>query len=68
MFKVLYRLLPLNFYATVLAKAQVDRVDGRKIYLTANLKSPDGKVTYATGTAMFLSVLDKKKVAAISKL
>jgi len=34
----------------------VDKVEGRKILAYAELKSPDGKLTYATASTLFIQL------------
>ena len=46
--------LPLG--TTALVESWVDKVEGRKIFGSAELKSPDGKVTYLTANALFIQL------------
>jgi len=48
------KFLPLG--ATVLVESQVDRVEGRKIFLSATMKSSDGHILHSNATALFISV------------
>lgn len=34
----------------------VEKVEGRKIFASAELKSPDGKLTYVTANALFIQL------------
>ncbi|XP_068693619.1 acyl-coenzyme A thioesterase THEM4-like isoform X1 [Montipora foliosa] len=45
-------LLPLG--ATALVESWIDKVEGRKIFASAELTSPDGKITYVTANALFI--------------
>jgi len=47
-------LLPLG--STALVESWVDKVEGRKIFAYAELKSPDGKLTYVTANALFIQL------------
>ena len=47
-------LLPLG--STALVESWIDKVEGRKIFALAELKSPDGKVTYVTANALFIQL------------
>lgn len=47
-------LLPLG--STALVESWIDKVEGRKIFACAELKSPDGKVTYVTANALFIQL------------
>lgn len=49
-----YSFLPLG--AIALVESKVDKVEGRKVFGSAELKSPDGKVTYVTANAIFIQV------------
>ncbi|KAL9986320.1 hypothetical protein ACROYT_G000456 [Oculina patagonica] len=46
--------LPLG--TTTMVESWVEKVEGRKIFGTAELKSPDGKVTYVTANALFIQL------------
>lgn len=46
--------LPLGTIALV--ESKVEKVEGRKVFGSAELKSPDGKVTYVTANAIFIQV------------
>lgn len=46
--------LPLG--TTTMVESWVEKVEGRKIFATAELKSPDGKVTYVTANALFIQL------------
>jgi len=45
----------------------VDKVEGRKILAYAELKSPDGKLTYATASTLFIQ-LDPQAAARGQKV
>ena len=47
-------LLPLG--STALVESWIDKVEGRKIFACAQLKSPDGKLTYVTANALFIQL------------
>lgn len=47
-------LLPLG--ATALVESWVDKVEGRKVYALAELRSPDGKVFYSSASALFIQL------------
>lgn len=47
-------LLPLG--STAIVESWIDKVEGRKIFSIAELKSPDGKVTYVTANALFIQL------------
>ena len=50
-----------------MVESWVEKVEGRKIFGSAELKSPDGKVTYLTANALFIQLdpnQGKAKVAA----
>lgn len=47
-------LLPLG--STALVESWIDKVEGRKIFACAELKSPDGKLTYVTANALFIQL------------
>ena len=49
-----YSFLPLGTIALV--ESKVDKLEGRKVFGSAELKSPDGKVTYVTANAIFIQV------------
>ena len=34
----------------------IDKDEGRKVFASAELKSPDGNVTYVTATAIFIKL------------
>ena len=51
---IFYSFLPLG--TTALVESRVDKVEGRKIFGLAELKSPDGKVTYVTANALFIQL------------
>lgn len=53
-------LLPLG--STVLVESWIEKVEGRKIYAAAQLKSPDDKVTYVTANALFIQFQAKAKL------
>lgn len=60
-------LLPLG--ATTLVESWIDKVEGRKIFASAELTSPDGKITYVTANALFIQFEPKgKNKDAASKL
>ena len=46
--------LPLGTIALV--ESKVDKIEGRKVFGSSELKSPDGKVTYVTANAIFIQV------------
>lgn len=50
----IHSFLPLG--TTALVESWVDKVEGRKIFGSAELKSPDGKVTYLTANALFIQL------------
>lgn len=52
--KFFYSLLPLG--STAMVESWVEKVEGRKIFGSAELKSPDGKVTYLTANALFIQL------------
>lgn len=39
-----------------LVESKVDKVEGRKVFGSAEIKSPDGKVTYVTANAIFIQM------------
>lgn len=41
--------------------AQIDKIDGRKVYLSSKIQSPDGSKIYVESTALFIKP-DPKKV------
>nr|XP_058951624.1 acyl-coenzyme A thioesterase THEM4-like [Pocillopora verrucosa] len=47
-------LLPLG--ATAFVESWVDKVEGRKVYALAELRSPDGKVLYSSSNALFIQL------------
>lgn len=57
----LFSLLPLG--TTVLVESWIEKVEGRKIYASAQLKSPDDKVTYVTANALFIRFQAKAKLS-----
>ena len=46
--------LPLG--STTLVESRVDKVEGKIIFCSAELKSPDGKVTFVTANALFIQL------------
>ena len=52
-------LLPLG--STALVESWVDKVEGRKVFAFAELKSPDGKLTYVTANALFIQLDPQSK-------
>lgn len=47
---------PLPLGTTALVESWVDKVDGRKIFGAAELKSPDTNTTYVTANALFIQL------------
>ena len=47
---------PLLLGATALVESWVDKVEGRKVYALAELRSPDGKVLYSSSNALFIQL------------
>lgn len=47
-------LLPLG--ATAFVESWIDKVEGRKVYALAELRSPDGKVLYSSASALFIQL------------
>ncbi|XP_031564518.1 acyl-coenzyme A thioesterase THEM4-like [Actinia tenebrosa] len=41
---------------TALLEGRIDRVEGRKVFGYGEMKNPDGSITYATSTALFVQV------------
>jgi len=39
----------------------IDKVEGRKVFAFAELKSPDGKLTYVTANALFIQLDPQSK-------
>ena len=39
-----------------MVESWIDKVEGRKIFGTGELKSPDGKVTYVVANALFIQL------------
>ena len=52
---------PLPLLTTVLCYGKVDQVDGRKVFVSAVLKSLDTKIVYCNSTALFILVNSWKK-------
>lgn len=46
----------LSLGSTALVESWIDKVEGRKIFALAELKSPDGKLTYVTANALFIQL------------
>jgi len=59
--------LDVNFRAPLPADSDFvirvchDNTEGRKIYLSARLESPDGKILYSEATALFLTIDNNEK-------
>jgi len=49
-----FSFLPLG--STTLVESRVDKVEGKIIFCSAELKSPDGKVTFVTANALFIQL------------
>ena len=47
---------PLFLDATALVESWVDKVEGRKIYALAELRSPDGKVLHSSSNALIIQL------------
>ena len=47
---------PLLLDATTLVESWVDKVEGRKIYALAELRSPDGKVLHSSSNALIIQL------------
>ena len=45
---------PLLVGTTVMVKARIDSVDGRKISLSSEIVSPDESVVYGNATALYI--------------
>ena len=47
---------PLLLGATAFVESWVDKVEGRKIYALAELRSPDGKVLHSSSNALIIQL------------
>ena len=47
-----FRPIPLN--ATTLVEARIDKIEGRKVFTSGEIKSADGSKIYSKGTALFI--------------
>ena len=57
----LFRGIPV--FSTVIATARIDKIDGRKIFLTSEIKSIDGSILYGDATALYIKTdLWKKSI------
>ena len=48
--------IPMYPNVSLFAEATVDKVEGRKVFMSAALKTVNGDVTYANSTALFVIV------------
>ncbi|XP_077628740.1 LOW QUALITY PROTEIN: acyl-coenzyme A thioesterase THEM4 [Crocuta crocuta] len=51
---------PIPLYSVVVINSQVDKVEGRKLFLSCNVQSVDEKTLYSEATSLFVK-LDHKK-------
>ncbi|XP_039102127.1 acyl-coenzyme A thioesterase THEM4 isoform X2 [Hyaena hyaena] len=51
---------PIPLYSVVVINSQVDKVEGRKLFLSCNVQSVDEKTLYSEATSLFVK-LDPKK-------
>lgn len=49
-----FSFLPLG--STTLVESRVDKLEGKILFCSAELKSPDGKVTFVTANALFIQL------------
>lgn len=54
-----FSFLPLG--STTLVESRVDKVEGKIIFCSAELKTPDGKVTFVAASALFIQLDTKGK-------
>ncbi|CAK6439287.1 unnamed protein product [Pipistrellus nathusii] len=52
---------PIPLCSTVLINSQLDKIEGRKLFVSCKVQSIDGKILYTEATSLFIMLEPKKK-------